>query len=152
MTKLRFSQAELKFAAVVGMTLNHAAGILLTDGIIREIMLLAGGYLDAPFCPLPCRRIRVYKGQRKIRIPTWGLGGHFPFCLFVRFWNAISGVECSFYASSCVLCPLYDSYGQRAQFDKRAYAFLYSHLFFDRRLGMVRNPMDDSFRPSQELP
>lgn len=43
MTKLQFSQAELKFAAIVGMTLNHTAEILLADGIIREIMLLAGG-------------------------------------------------------------------------------------------------------------
>lgn len=43
MIKPRFSQAELKLAAVVGMTLNHTAGILLANGTIREIMLLAGG-------------------------------------------------------------------------------------------------------------
>lgn len=85
MIKPQFSQAELKFAAVVGMTLNNAAGILLTDGIIREIMLLAGGYLDAPFCPLPCRRIRVYKGQRKIRISDWGSRRSFPILPFRSF-------------------------------------------------------------------
>lgn len=62
MIKPRFSQAELKLAAVVGMTLNHTAGILLANGTIREIMLLAGGYLDAPFCPLHFGWIRVYKG------------------------------------------------------------------------------------------
>ena len=43
MIKPRFSQAELKLAAVVGMTLNHTAGILLANGTIREIMLLTGG-------------------------------------------------------------------------------------------------------------
>lgn len=43
MIKPRFSQAELKLAAVAGMTLNHTAGILLANGTIREIMLLAGG-------------------------------------------------------------------------------------------------------------
>lgn len=108
MIKPQFSQAELKFAAVVGMTLNNAAGILLTDGIIREIMLLAGGISMPLFARFLADGFEYTKDRGKYVFPTGGLGGHFPFCLFVRF--------------------------------------------FDRRLGMVRNPMDDSFRPSQELP
>lgn len=81
MTKLRFSQAELKFAAVVGMTLNHAAGILLADGIIREIMLLAGGISMPLFARFLADGFEYTKdrGKYAFRLGVSAIISHFAF-------------------------------------------------------------------------
>lgn len=79
--KPRFSQAELKLAAVVGMTLNHTAGILLANGTIREIMLLAG-VSRCPFLPASLQTVLSIQRTEENTYSDLGSRRSFPILPF----------------------------------------------------------------------
>lgn len=109
MIKPRFSQAELKLAAVVGMTLNHTAGILLANGTIREIMLLAGGISMPLFARFISDGFEYTKdrGKYAFRLGVSAVISHFAFSFAFGTPYLISSAVFTLLLAFFALCTIH---------------------------------------------